>query len=110
MTWPEWFAALTGLLCAWLTVKNRISNWPWGIVSVLAYSWVFWKAELFANFGLNLFYFLPCCIYGWWYWAKCGPTHNDDLPIRRLSPRANAAWVGITAILTMGIGWALARF
>ena len=35
----EWCAAFTALACVWLTVKNKISNWPWGIVSTLLYSW-----------------------------------------------------------------------
>ena len=109
-TWEEWVAALTGLICAWLTVKNKTSNWPWGIVSVIAYSWVFWKTSAYANFGLNLFYFLPCCIYGWWYWAKCGPTQKDDLPIRRLTPKMNLVWLGITAAFTVGIGLPMAYY
>lgn len=109
-TWQEWVAALTGLVCVWLTVKNKISNWPWGIVSVLAYTWVFWQARLYASCGLNLLYFFPCCVYGWWYWLKCGPTHNDDLPVRRLGRRAQLLWVGITLALTVGIGLPIAHF
>ena len=109
-SWMEWLAAITGLVCAWLTVKNRLSNWPWGIISVLAYTVVFWNARLYASCGLNLLYFFPCCCYGWWYWAKCGPTKNDDLPVLRLAPNANLAWLGITLALTLGIGWPIARF
>jgi nicotinamide mononucleotide transporter len=109
-TWQEWVAALTGLVCVWLTVKNKTANWPWGIVSVLAYAWVFWQWKLYANFALNLFYFFPCCVYGWWYWAKCGPTHNDDLPVRRLSPAYNWLWVGITLAITLLIGLPIAHF
>lgn len=109
-TWQEWLAALTGLLCAWLTVKNKLSNWPWGIVSVLAYSWVFWQAKLYASFGLNLLYFFPCCVYGWWYWARGGPAQNDDLPVRKLSAKQNAIWVALTLAATFGIGYPIARF
>src|SRR2546423_10064432 len=103
MSLLEVSAAITTVLCAWLTVKNRISNWPWGIVAVLLYGWVFWQAKLYAQTGLQILYFLPCCIYGWWAWAKFGPTQNDDLPIvsladhrepgpRGISPRT--AWYG----------------
>src|SRR5436305_6177927 len=77
----ELTGALTGLACAWLTVKNRISNWPWGIASVILYGVVFWRARLYANALLQVGYFLPCCTYGWWAWAKLGPNHNDDLPV-----------------------------
>jgi nicotinamide mononucleotide transporter len=111
MTSPaEWVAATTGLLCAWLTVKNRISNWPWGIVSVLIYGWIFWQNKLYANAGLQILYFLPCCVYGWWVWAKCGPTHNDDLPVRNLAPARWAVAVGVTAALSLLIGLLMDRY
>jgi nicotinamide mononucleotide transporter len=102
--WQELSAALTALVCVWLTLKNKISNWPWGIVSVLLYAWVFWQAKLYANFGLNLFYFLPSSLYGWWNWAKAGPEQNDDLPVRRLSRRGNLIGLGITLLITLVIG------
>jgi len=102
--WVEFLAAMTGLACVWLTLKNKISSWPWGIVSVLLYSYVFWQAKLFANFGLNFLYFLPSSLYGWWNWAKRGPTQNDDLPVRRLSPKGNLIWLGIMFVATLAIG------
>ena len=108
--WPELSAALTALVCIWLTVKNKIANWPWGIVSVLLYSWVFWQGKLYASFGLNLLYFFPCCIYGWWYWAKCGPKRDDDLPVRHLSARGNLLWLGITIALSLLIGAPIAYY
>lgn len=108
--WMELAAALTALVCIWLTVKNKISNWPWGIVSVLLYAWVFWDAKLYASFGLNLLYFFPCCLYGWWMWARGGPTRNDDLPVRRLSRRTNFVWLGITILLSLAIGAPIAHF
>ena len=110
LSWQEWVAALTGLVCVWLTVKNKTSNWPWGIVSVLAYGWVFWQNKLYASCGLNLLYFLPCCVYGWWHWAKCGPTQNDDLPVRKLTTNGNLKWIAITIAFTFGIGYPIAHF
>lgn len=110
MSAAEWGAALTALICIWLTIKNRISNWPWGIVSVLIYAYIFWKARLYASVGLQLFYFLPCCFYGWWVWAKCGPTHNDDLPVMKLKRGVNLAWFAVTAVLSVLIGVLMARF
>ena len=110
MSGLEWFAALTALACVWLTVKNKIENWPWGIVSVLAYAVVLWRVQAYANAALQIVYFLPCCIYGWWVWAKCGPMHNDDLPITSLTGKAWAAWCVVTALLSLLIGWLMARY
>jgi nicotinamide mononucleotide transporter len=110
MSGVEWAAALTALVCIWLTVKNRIENWPWGIVSVLIYGWVFWQKHLYASAGLNILYFLPCCIYGWWVWAKCGPQHNDDLPVMALSRELQLAWFVVTVLLSLLIGWLMAHY
>lgn len=109
-TWPELIAVLTAAICVWLTIKNKISNWPWGIVSVLFYAYVFWKTRAYANCGLQIFYFLPCCLYGWWYWAKCGPTRNDDLPVRRLTRKQNLIWLGIMFAIVLGIGAPIAHY
>ena len=100
----EWFAAITALACVWLTVKNKISNWPWGIVSTLLYAWVFWQSKSYANMWLQILYFLPCCAYGWHVWAKYGPTQNDDLPVTKLSPYALIGWCLFVALLTPAFG------
>lgn len=106
----EWAGALTGIVCIYLTLKNRISNWPWSIVSVLLYTWVFWMDRLYANAGLQLFCFLPLCVYGWWAWAKTGPLQQDDLPITRLSPAACGAWLAASFALSVAIGQPIALY
>lgn len=106
----EWAGALTGFACVYLTIKNRISNWPWGIASVLFYAWVFWKQHLYASAGLQIFYFLPCCVYGWWVWAKCGPLHNDDLPIAALSFTARLGWLAASVAFSLLVGLPIAHY
>ncbi len=106
----EWGAALTTFACVYLTVKNRIENWVWGIAAVLLYAVFFWKINNYANAALNLFYYLPCCIYGWIVWKKCGPTQNDDLPVTSLSRRALAGWLLAGVVFSLGIGLPIARF
>ena len=100
----EWFAAFTALLCVWLTVKTKISNWFWGIVSTIAYAFVFWQSMSYANMWLQIVYFLPCCAYGWHVWLRYGPTHNDDLPVTKLAPAALGGWCVFVAALTPALG------
>jgi len=108
--WVEFLAAMTALVCIWLTLKAKISSWPWGIASVLLYAVVFWKQQIYGNFGLNLFYYLPASIYGWWYWAKAGPNRNDDLPVRRLSVRGNLLWLALMFVFTLAVGAPISYF
>lgn len=106
----EWAGALTALVCIYLTVKNRIENWPWGIISVLLYTKVFLDTRLYANAGLQVFYFLPCCIWGWWVWAKWGPKKDDDLTVTDLTPTMRIRWLLIAALLSACVGFPIAHF
>ncbi len=108
-TTVEWIAAIATLLNVWLVVKADVRNFPVGVVAVLAYAWVFWKSQLYANLVLQLVYYLPFQFIGWWVWLRTGPAHDDDLPIRRLSFRENAAWLGGTLAASVAVGVVLAR-
>lgn len=65
----EWLGVFTGILCVWLAAKNNIWNWPFAIVSVAIYIFIFFETKLYADMGLQ-FYFLAMNIYGWYYWSK----------------------------------------
>ncbi|WP_345212822.1 nicotinamide riboside transporter PnuC [Mucilaginibacter gynuensis] len=59
---------VTGLACVYLAAKNNIWNWPFAIVNVSIYIFIFFKAHLFADMYLQV-YFLWMNIYGWYYWS-----------------------------------------
>ena len=79
---PSWslleiFAAITGLLAVYLTAKQIIWCWPVALINTILYTIVFYQSSLFADTGLQVFYFFSS-IYGWFYWKK-----ND---VKVLSP------------------------
>lgn len=104
----EILASLTGLVSVYLTVKNKIANWPWGIVSVLLFGWLFWSSRLYSDAGLQILYFLPMQFYGWWIWKKAGPQQDDDLPVTLLTPAARAVNLAVTLGLALGLGYVMA--
>jgi nicotinamide mononucleotide transporter len=110
MSWTEIIASLTGLVNVWLTVKNSIWNWIWGIVSVALFGWVFFRSRLYSNAGLQILYFLPMQFYGWWMWAQGGPKKSDDLPITLLSSRARAVWLALTLGLSFALGSLMSHY
>jgi nicotinamide mononucleotide transporter len=99
----EIVAAITSLICVYLTVKNNIWNWLWGGIGVILYGWIFWEYKNYANAGLQILYFLPIQFYGWWVWLKGNPQKDDALPISFLSNRDRALWTVVMAVLTWGI-------
>ena len=67
-SWLEIIGVITGLLCVYLAAKNIIWNWPFAIVNVSIYIFIFFNTHLYADMGLQ-FYFLATNIYGWYFWS-----------------------------------------
>ena len=64
----EWLAALLGVIGVWGTMRGKLWGYPIGGVSVVLYCWVCYEAGLYANMGVNAYYFFAN-IYGlhrWW--------------------------------------------
>jgi len=68
-SWLEIIGVITGLLCVYLAAKNIIWNWPFAIVNVSIYIFIFFNTHLYADMGLQ-FYFLATNIYGWYFWSR----------------------------------------
>jgi nicotinamide mononucleotide transporter len=103
MSLVEWGGVVTTLLCVVLLIKNNIMTWPIGITSVLLYGWVFYQSSLYANMWLQLLYYLPMQIIGWYWWLRGGPKKQDDLPITRCGPLALSGW--LLASLPLAAFW-----
>lgn len=105
----EIVAAITSLICVYLTVRNSIWNWLWGGIGVILYGWIFWEYKNYANAGLQILYFLPIQFYGWWVWLKGNPHKDDALPVTVLTKKGYLFWTGAMVVLTAGIVWVLQR-
>ncbi|WP_295669740.1 nicotinamide riboside transporter PnuC [uncultured Mucilaginibacter sp.] len=78
-TWLEIIGVVTGLLCVALAAINNIWNWPIAIVSVGIFIFIFFKAHLYADMGLQV-YFMLMNIYGWYYWSQ-KPDEEEKTPV-----------------------------
>ena len=65
----EIIAVIFGLLSVWYAKKANILVYPTGIVSVLIYVYITFYAQLYADMGINAFYFVMS-IYGWIMWTR----------------------------------------
>ncbi len=91
----------TGAVCVWLVTKGNIWNWPVGLANNLFFAVLFWKARLFADFGLQGVY-LILGFYGWWKWLR-GGENQTRLAISRSS---RSEWIIIAVFLVIGT-WGL---
>lgn len=65
----EFVAVVFGLLSVWYAKKVNILVYPTGIVSVLIYVFICYSAALYADMGINAFYFIMS-VYGWIMWTR----------------------------------------
>ncbi len=100
----ETTGVVTGILCVYLAAKNRIWSWPFAIVSVIIYIFIFWDAKLYADMGLQV-YFLIMNFYGWYFWSR--KDNAKKAPVTSItSKEIILSLIGII-VFTAGLGFFL---
>lgn len=82
-TFLELFAVAFGLLSVWYMKKESLLAFPFGIVNVLIYVYIFFSSRLFANAGINGFFFLMS-VYGFYNWSR-KDSNNKTIRIGQCS-------------------------
>ncbi len=106
LPWLEPAAVLTGIACVALTVRQRIANWPVGIVSSALFATLFLGVGLYADSLLQLVY-IGLGLYGWWYWLH-GGLKGDELPVTFASTRLRVGMAVVVLGAIAGVGTFLA--
>jgi nicotinamide mononucleotide transporter len=104
--WLEWCGVFTGILCVWLAAKNNIWNWPIAIVSVLIYIVIFFESKLYADMGLQ-FYFFAMNIYGWYYWSKQRDNPEKERSISLITSKEIILSIIGIIVFTLALGFIL---
>jgi len=104
----EWVAAAFGVVNITLLIWRTVWNYPFGMIMVALYIFVFWEKRLYAEAGLQVFFFLAQG-WGWWLWLKVG---GDDsrVPVRWLDNMSRAVWGLATLAVSLNLGWVMHRF
>jgi len=92
----EWIAVITGLLSVWCSMKENILVYPFGIISVLIYVYLAFNYKLYADMGVNSYYFVMS-VYGWYHWKDTG-GERDQIPV---TTNNSKEW-RITGLLLLG--------
>lgn len=83
-------ASITGVVSVYFSFKKNILTYPFGIISVLLFVKICFDARIYADAGINVFYFLMS-IYGWINWNS-----NKEFIINKLSAKNNFLIIIIT--------------
>ena len=103
----ELFAAVTGAVSVWLSVRQNIWSWPTAIVNVVLYAIVFYDAKLYADMGLQVVYAV-LSVYGWYEWLY-GGEGRTVLRVTRTTPRIATVLTLIAAAGSALLGTVLHR-
>jgi len=87
-SWIEMVAVIFGLLSVWFAKKENILVYPTGIISVLIYVYLCLSVKLYADMGINAFYFVMS-IYGWVKWSR----KIGDQPARPITWATKPEWI-----------------
>lgn len=106
----EFIAVLTGIGSVWYARRESILVYPVGIISVLIYVFICFNARLYADAGINLFYF-AMSVYGWYHWThKDGHTEMREISVN--TPKEQLSGVILTIIsfvIIYGLIWIFNR-
>ncbi len=98
----EAIAVIFGIASVWFEKKENILVYPVGLVSVILYIYITYHVQLFADMGINVFYFVMS-IYGWYMWAR-GGKGGTPLPISYSGVKGNLV-NGFSVIAVFFILW-----
>jgi len=103
----EIVAALLVVVNVALVARRSVWNYPFGIVAVTLYGWVFLGARLYSDVLLQIF-FLVLNVYGWWNWQR-SRERAGTVVVVSLSWTARLAGIVGIAGATWGWGTLMAR-
>jgi len=104
----EGVAALLILANVWLIARRNIWNYAFGIAGVAIYGIVFFRAKLYSDMLLQVF-FLVVQLYGWRQWRR-SQIDAGEVVVERLTAGARLGWLAGILLAVAGWGWLMHRF
>lgn len=98
----EMVAVVLGLANVGLLVRRNIWNYPFGMAMVALYAVIFWRARLYGEAGLQVFFFVVQG-YGWWLWTRAGGIERA-VAVRWMGWPARLAWLAVIAVIAASLG------
>ncbi len=100
--WLEIAGVLTTVLGIALTTWRKMSCWPVVLISDVIYLVVFYRAQLYSDALLQVF-FLAFTLYGWWYWWR-GMRVEGEVRVLRLAFRIMLGGLAAGAVGSLVLG------
>jgi len=108
--YEEVLGTIVSLIYLYFSIKQNIWLWPLGLISSAIYVYVFFKAGIYADMALQVYY-VVISVYGWYYWnQKVVEDENEHLKVHSTEKQTAVYILLITAVLFVIISQILIRF
>ncbi len=87
--WYEYVAVFFGIASVWFSRKENILVYPIGLINTVIYIYISFKASLFGEAAVNLYYTIMS-IYGWLLWAK---KDKQQKPLVKITWSNKNKWI-----------------
>lgn len=72
----DFLGAAISLLATYYFIKQHSRAWTVSMLATLLNAWLYWEKSIFADMGLETFYFITA-LYGWYHWHHSkSPKHH----------------------------------
>jgi nicotinamide mononucleotide transporter len=105
--WLEITGFITTLVGIWLTTRRLLICWPVVLAADVIYLVVFYRARLFSDSLLQIF-FVAFTLYGWWHWWR-GVREEGEVRVVPLDTRGWIAGLAAGAAGALLLGWLMVR-
>ena len=105
--WLEIAGTVTTVLGIWLSTRRLLICWPVVLVADLLYLAVFYRARLFSDALLQIF-FVAFTLYGWYHWWR-GVQQEGEVRVVPLNLRGWLAGLSAGAVGAVLLGWLMVR-
>ena len=95
--WLEVLGTIIGLIYLYQEIKASIYLWITGIVMPAIYTVVYWKAGLYADFGIQIYYIIAA-IYGLFFWKFFRSKSGNTLQIKHLPLKKYPSYIAIFVV------------
>lgn len=102
-------ASLTGVSCVILCGMGKISNYIFGTINVVLYAIVAWKAKYYGDVMLNLLYYFPTNLLGFFAWSKHINQEKNEVYKKRMTLKQDIVLGIISVVGVLGYSYLLKR-
>lgn len=108
VSWIEVIGFVTGAACVYGVARQKLWNWPVGILNNLAFIVLFLGAGLYGETVLQVI-FAAVAVYGWYNWVRgnADTENKNDLRIRDAAGKELLLGVGATVAGTAAVALVL---